>query len=226
MGFLTLLDIRTAIRDDLGEPISLESTGATFWTKEELNRRINHELRDFSFKAHCVEKTWEMPTVSGTQSYVIPKTALTDGIVYVEYRESDDTIHPLDYEDHRILRGWGIDDDGIPSFWTLWRCCIYLWPIPDAAGSLRVRGFAVAEPLVDDTDGLELPDEAANGIIHGAVYWAMVKDQNPERMDHLSARNAAIDDVNLAFRMRQRQTPHRMQSDTNFRPPERFLWKE
>jgi len=130
MGFRTLLDIRTDVRDEVGEPLEFEGSRAGYWTKGELNRRINRALNEVTRSAYSNETTYERPIEPREQVYATPPQLLPGGTAYMEYRSTDETIYPLRYREHKLLRSWGKDTFDVPRFWSIWRNCYYLWPIP------------------------------------------------------------------------------------------------
>ena len=214
MSFQVLLDIRTDVRDEIGEPMDFEGARGAFWTKAELNRRINRALQEIARATYCNENTFERDIESGEQVYAVPPQVLPGGTAYMEYRTTDDTIYPLRYRDHKLLRSWGLDTFDIPRFWTVWRNCYYLWPIPptftENTPQLRVRFYGITEPLVEDTDGLELHDAYHDAVVHRVAYWCLVGEDAARRADHLAAFREVVAELNLDYRVRQFQQPSDM----------------
>lgn len=83
-------------------------------------------------------------------------------------------------------------------------------------GNLRVRYYALPEPLVEDTDGVELHDSYHDAIVHRVAYWMLVGEDAQRRQDHLIAFKELMNEIQLDYRTRQMQQPADMHFENEY----------
>lgn len=151
MGYESLGSLRQKVNDQLKND---ETTG--FWTKAQLNRYVVMGLRDLSRQAYCVESSAREEVKPGVQAYELPLNLIHGGIYNVEFEPPDESPrerYPLKYKPIRLLRSWGTTA-GDPLYFSLWKNCLYLYPVPERSGAQKIN--LVEE---DGTVWLELPNE-------------------------------------------------------------------
>jgi hypothetical protein len=171
-------------------------------------------VREGSKRVERAEKRWPFyeaeytfATVSGTEDYDIEGTfgtALSEitSIVTPEHgpirwigRDVADTHFPL-----------GSDATGEPVAFSEWAGTLRLYPTPDAAYTLQVRGYRESSDWVADGAGgvPDLPGDLHNCIAQWALARAYAQQDDPE-MAQLFERQFA-DELNF-FRRRLNDSP-------------------
>jgi len=159
---LNLLELRTAVRDEL-----VEATPG-FWTDDELDRWINDANRDLTEVAQIPGGPYTFNTAAGTASYDPPSDFLK-----VRRLEVDDAmLIPLSLD--RRMSG-----SGTPAFYYVYDGKIYLVPTPDAVLGATLWYYKAASTLFADSDTPIIPEQFHRLIVVYAVGQAKRKADDP-----------------------------------------------
>jgi hypothetical protein len=151
MGWETLGSLRSKVRVYVRDPVDSGDTQETTaqWTREALNQFLNDGLRDFAHRTLYFEERATRFVTPNEQVYPYPDDTIGYTFTMVEFQQSSGVRYPLDYEKIALLRRWGKKDKGFPRYFSVYRRCIWLWPIPGGSATASV----------------ELPIRAENGIV-------------------------------------------------------------
>lgn len=166
--------------------VRLDEVGVEgFWKDAELLRYLVEAARDVTRKAECNRAVTDIAFAAGD----FEKTGPTDAVRLhrCEWKTTTDTRRiPLDYQDFDNLDSvWYTQQSitaGEPRWWTTWgmppTLTIKLYPIPPAAGAVRVYYYSLAPITTTATDNVPVPGGWEDVLLDHACYKAMMKDRD------------------------------------------------
>ena len=163
----TLVQLRELIRSILREPVPAR------WQNSDLDRYINMGVLEVA-RAMERRKSATVAVASGTAYVDLPTDCLTlDELFWLKTGETakrelypaTDTMPP-DAE------------PGTPAYYYFLEGRIYLYPVPDANGTLYITYFWRPAALVNDGDTLAVED-TDQLLVDYAVWRAYLEDGNP-----------------------------------------------
>lgn len=166
---MNLNEIRTKVR----EVVDMDSTDISdallsMYITDGYDRIITLERRWPFF-----EKSWTLTTVDGQAAY--PIAGIGDGDVREITSVLDSSaggirLTLIDHADGEALWLGANDQAGTPRHFSIWQQSIYLWPKPDGARTLSLRGYR--KPTDWESDATAQVD--ADDRLHQAlVYYAI-----------------------------------------------------
>lgn len=98
-------------------------------------------------------------------------------------------------------------ETGAPQFWYEWANTITFWPVPNTAGTIKIRYTAIPTDIAADNDTLTMPDEYFMDIINYVLKMAYEMDENPEMMQAKSVEfNQSLAERGEQFRNAEHMT--------------------
>lgn len=172
---MNLAEIRQAVRDqlDLPEEDDIATALIDLYIAEGFQNVINREAR---WPFYATE--WTDTTVAGTPTISVPATLSS-----IDHIIRDGYI--LEHINHEDAEEWlGRDGQGTPEMFSIWGDKIYLWPTPNAAEVITIRGWRISS---DDWLGsaANTPDTGTErrldrALVHYACSRAYAQQEDPE----------------------------------------------
>jgi hypothetical protein len=167
-------DISIRVRRQFGDQFS------TRITEEDILRWINDGMREVAQKNELLQVTATIPTAAGVAEYPFPDNALK--LLTVTQKG-------------RPLRGLGFKEylnftqdannvyQGVPDTFTVWAGNIWLNPMPQFPGELKI--FYVRHPVEveEESDVPELPSTYHMRLVEYCLAQAAEFDENDEQYD-------------------------------------------
>ena len=166
---MTPLEIETAARR------AYNAVGDSFWSEAEIMNLIYFAEMQLVEAGLVIERTFSSSTVVSQREYDYPTQAI--GIKRLEYAGTK-LVH-IDFREDDLLTldNAGTTSTGTPSYYSLWDQTIYLRPIPDAIGALKI--FAYVEPqVVTLLSTLEVPTQYHPSVVDFVIKEIVLKDGN------------------------------------------------
>jgi hypothetical protein len=152
------------------------AVGDTNWSDSEICSLIYFgELQLFTELGMVIENTFTTSTVASTREYAYPSNAST--IRRIEYNGKK--LFPITFRDDDSLTNQNevTTDTGTPEYYEIFDSTIYLRPIPDTVGTLKM--FANCEPQAVTTNStLEIPSFTHGALVDYVVAEMAAKDLN------------------------------------------------
>src|SRR5580693_2879549 len=179
---LTLTNALTEVRSLIDEP------NPQFWTNAELTTWINQGCENFAQRTRTLRRLESVPVVASTQNYTAPPDFYA--VYRIEFQPTATGqvfIYPLDFMGYNEMdQAWGVYQT-FPAAWpqafTLWgnppNLTIRLFPVPDQAGLLNVFGYREPNPVVNQTDTLDILQGYEEAAYEYTVYKCKRKDNDP-----------------------------------------------
>jgi hypothetical protein len=166
---------------DYDEPSTLQGTIDDEHTRmvDDINRAYKLIWNKINKKNEDAETSGTITLVAGIEAYSFPAGMLT----IEQVRQSDQAV-PItlvpwpEYEKYK----YGIStvvDVGQPAFASIFNRQLYIYPVPDTAGTLNVRGKQGFTALSADASEPDLQDEFHDPIFELAYYYQMVYEGDP-----------------------------------------------
>lgn len=199
----TLADIRTEVRNLTGRKNSANPSNTDL--NERINRFIKFKLIQYA-KFLKKQDYYSFNTASGESgTYSLPtdfQVLEADGFV-------DDETLRIYRDPDQFWRKWNIDSSneaGKPYEALLWANAIYLRPTPDAAYTVRIKGWEKFSELTSDGDSLSAEGNEGWGevVAYGTAVDILNSDGNFERAEIVRrgfkrTLNAAMDDTTTSL---------------------------
>lgn len=171
MAKKTLLELRTAAREELLEPT------AARWTDAQLNRYLNDGQRDLAEVVRDKARV-TINVTAGQSSAVLPSTVHAVEEVWWESGGTRSEVvfsnRPFEPDTASLgtpVKAW-IEGD-----------TLRFWPAASSDGTLLIKGVPGVAAMVDDTDTHGLPDDptAEEALVAYCVWHAYLSDFDPQR---------------------------------------------
>lgn len=162
--------------------LSLNETTAAFWT--------DAEIYSYMWEAECIlagklglfQATTAHTTVTGTSAYTFPDSMLRLSRLTYDGKK----LKKADFTERDYLDGTdygSTPQSGKPEIYTEWAQQAYLFPVPDAAATLRWF-FLKAPAEITAAAAFSVKDEALQQMIPDyCVYKCSLKDGELNRAD-------------------------------------------
>ena len=151
-----------------------------------MNRWLNEGTRDMARKTRCLWEKTSIDVFAGAQQYAAPDN-------FLEHHRSEFlpegsiNVYPLDFRNYSEMDSiWGINQQiqqFYPNYITLWReppnTFFVLFPVPSAAGTLRVQYFRNSKPATSDDQTLDVPEGFHDVAVLYALYTALFQSLDP-----------------------------------------------
>lgn len=152
------------------------------------------------------ESAWTLATVAGQRDY--PFSAIGTDLDQIAAVAHDQA--PLEYigsDLYSILNPVSATSQSRPQRFAWWNSTLSLWPTPDAAYTLYIRGYRKPTDWVSNGAGAQpdLPDELHNTVATWALAKAYIQQEDPE-LGQLYERQF-VDEL-TEFKRRIAETPH------------------
>lgn len=172
---MTPSEINTAARS------KYNSTGDTFYTEDEINTLIYEACIELARKAFVIEKLYTTSTVASQQTYVFPTNTIM--IRRVEY--NGQKLQKIDIREDDLITNLSMSTSatGTPGFYFEWEETLYLRPVPDSVGTLKIYSYNEPQAVVTTT-ALEVPTQWHMGIVNYVASELAAKDENPNMAAH------------------------------------------
>lgn len=136
---------------------------------------------------------WERPTEAGKEFYALPAEYVAGLTVSI-----DTPRRKLKSVSNDTMEGWAPGERDIPSHFALFSNQYRLYPIPDAAYTLRLWGIRSYDELVEDGDGADNPwlqyaFELVREAAKARVFYSMLHDQESAAIAQANAVTARED---------------------------------
>lgn len=166
---MTPTQIETAARN------RYNATGDSFFSSAEILDLIYQACIEISVPNSLIEGIYTASTVIGQQGYSYPSTAISikrisyEGVKLKNYTmREDDSVTGLDQS---------TASTGTPTYYFIWNETIYLRPVPDSVGTLKI--YTYNEPqVITATSSLEIPSQFHMGLVYYIVSAMALKDGN------------------------------------------------
>jgi hypothetical protein len=148
-----------------------------FFTDEEMYRYVWEAEMQLAKQAYVIKSAYTASTVASQQEYSLPSNTLT--VKRVTY--AGKKLKPISFrEDDTItIHNAATTATGEPSYYAFWNETLYLRPVPNAVGTLKV--FSFNEPAeVSSTSVLEIPTRYHQGLVDFLISKMAAKDKNFE----------------------------------------------
>lgn len=176
---MTVTEIVTAARN------AYNAVGDNFWSDPELYALLYDACLDMQRECQLIQSTLTTSTVASQQEYDFPTNTIA--IKRITY-EGQKLGHITMREDDMIT---GLNSSttatGTPAYYFTWNEVIYLRPIPDSIGTLKI--FSVNEPsAITSTSTIEIPTQFHMDLVKYMVMNIALKDQNANIADRYEKR--------------------------------------
>jgi hypothetical protein len=156
------------------------SLGDTFYSSAEIMDLITEACMQLATRALCIERVYQTTTIASTQEYSYPTNVIS--IKRVTYNGQKLKPITMREDDALTMLNQSTTATGTPQYYFNWNESVYLRPIPDAAQTLQIFGYAEAQP-VTSTSALEVPTMFHPDIVNFVVAELCAKDENYKASD-------------------------------------------
>lgn len=172
----TLVQLRTKLREALGNPPTTQVSDATLTSR--LNDSVEFILDRYRFENN--RNICTFVTDVGTQSYALPTSyqhllSVWDITNKVRLVKRDDNWKA----EHQVEETPLTSEYGPPTDYIHYKNWIDVWPIPDGEYTIRVRHKAAQDALSADGDEPVLPSSWHDGVWRYAryIHWDLAMDE-------------------------------------------------
>lgn len=154
----------------------------SFFSQDELFKIIYEAEQELALDALVIEaKDATTSTVIGTRIYSLP--SLFIAVKRLEY--GGQKLKKVDDRDIDVLslNGANISTSGTPEYYWVWNDQLYLYPTPDAVGTLTVYGYKEAVLLTTASTTLSVPTRCHYKIVDYVAAHIALKDENTSMYD-------------------------------------------
>jgi hypothetical protein len=149
--------------------------------KEHINQAYNVVKLALGIRNENAEATSSITTVAGQESYSFPTGILT--IQQLKF-ENDFPLKLLPWPEFEREKSDYLYDyvpfNSCPYAVAIYQRKVWMYPIPDGAYTISVRGLETLVELELDTDEPDLPREFHRVIKELALYYEMAYENNPK----------------------------------------------
>lgn len=151
------------------------AVGETFWSQSEMFGLMYAASMELATETLCIERTYEATTTADTQEYAYPTNTIS--IKRVTY--DGIKLAPIDMRraDSLTLNSTTTTVTGSPQYYTDWDYTLSLFPVPDAAGTLKVYSYNQPQAITT-TSTLEVPEMAHTRLVNYMLSEMYAKDKD------------------------------------------------
>lgn len=147
--------------------------------RENINTAYNMVLLSLNRTNENRETITTFATVDGTESYNIPASLLVVDQLKIGTDPPLNLLPWPEYERFKSDTYLIVTTSGYPSIASFYQRKIWLYPTPDAAVTVTVRGQELMTELDADADEPDLPADFHRAIAELALYYEMDYEGNP-----------------------------------------------
>lgn len=149
------------------------ATNDTFFSQAEIFRHLFAAELELSQRCQTIRNVYTASTVAGTQEYAYPTTAMSiKRITYAGTKLSPITFRE---DDAITLSSSTTTARGTPAYYFLWDASIFLRPVPDAVGTLKIFTYDVPAAITSSST-LSTPDRYHHYLIDFVLWRMALKD--------------------------------------------------
>jgi hypothetical protein len=176
---MTPTEIETAARR------AYNAVGDTFWSQDELLCLMYQAQMLLVDMGLVIERIFSSSTVASQREYDYPTNLIA--LKRIEYDGAK--LAPIDFreDDALTLDNAATTDSGTPQYYSIWNETLFLRPIPDAVGTLKIFGYVEPQAL-SITSNLEVPSKFHPAIVDYLLREMVIKDSNFTAYDRYNAR--------------------------------------
>ena len=154
---------------------NFNAVGDTFYSQSEIFRHIFNAQMELARETNCIRNVYTTSTAIGTQEYDKPTNCLS--IKRVSFNGVK--LIPIDMREDDALTGnnAATTATGTPVYYFEWDDSIYLRPVPDAVGTLKIFSFDMPQE-VSATSTLDVPERYHHDIADYILARMALKDKN------------------------------------------------
>lgn len=151
------------------------AVGDSFFSDSELYTHLYQAEMELAMKSGCIKNVYTASTVASTQEYSRPTNAITlRRISYAGVKLQPITMRE---DDAITMMNQATTQTGTPAYYFEWGASIFLRPVPDAVGTLKI--YSCDKPqTVSSTSTLDVPDRYHPLLADYLVYRMALKDKN------------------------------------------------
>lgn len=149
--------------------------GDSFFSDDEMLDLIYQAQCEMAVAGFIIESTYTTSTVISQQEYTLPSNCI--GIKRITYNGKK--LKPINFREDDTITGLNAStsDTGTPQYYAEWNDIIYLRPIPDSVGTLKI--FSESSPsTLSISSTLEIPDHFHMTIVDFITGQMASKDLN------------------------------------------------
>lgn len=213
---MNFLDLVKLLADELDYPQPSTLQGSVSASvrrmKQHINRAYNYVWLQLEPSNEDSELQTSFTTVAGTESYVIPATL---NMVEMLQVGNDDPVTILPWLEYQRYKSdiYFVAETGYPSCASYYARKIWIYPTPDSAYTVTVRGKKVLTELSADDDEPELRADFQRIIFEWALYFQMVYENNPMTQVQLTNAQQALQIAKNNSRNHIGDLPRRIHED-------------
>lgn len=150
------------------------AVGETFWSQAEFLATIWRACLEISTESKCIENAYTTTTVASTQEYAYPTNTIS--IKRVTY--AGVKLEPIDFRRADGLSLASSTATGTPMYYAEWDGVLILYPMPDAAGTLKIYSFSEPAEIQTSSQTLEVPSAFHGRIVNFVLSEMYAKDKD------------------------------------------------
>ena len=157
------------------------AVGDTFWGTTEVLNIIFDACAQMAREAQVIRQVYTTSTAIGTSEYVYPTNAVS--IKRITY--AGQKLQPISFrEDDQITgQNQAATSSGTPQYYAEWNRTIYLRPVPDAVGTLKIFSFNTPQAITTAST-LEIPTEYHLDVVLYVLSVFHSKEKNFQGADY------------------------------------------
>lgn len=147
----------------------------SFWSDEELLNLLYEACLDLSRFTKCIEVIYSTATVVGQQEYQYPTSTIA--IKRIQYNGRK--LKPVTMREDDSITGLNqsTTDSGTPQYYFIWNEILFLRPVPDTVGTLKIFSYNEPQALTASST-LEIPTQYHTNLADYMASEMAAKDLN------------------------------------------------
>jgi hypothetical protein len=156
---------------------------------------INNGQLELARKLRNIQASMSAAVVASNGVFSVPDDTLKLESVILD----NVFLTPTNFEGARALLGDKIGYTGEPEFWWVWANQIFVYPVPQAAGTITINYIARPDPVVNASSTLSLSDLYYNQLCDYVMMKAHELDENLQASQVMAQRleNGIIEVLNI-----------------------------
>lgn len=147
----------------------------SFWSDEELLNLLYEACLDLARFTKCIEVIYSTATVVGQQEYQYPTSTIA--IKRIQYNGRK--LKPVTMREDDSITGLNqsTTDSGTPQYYFIWNEILFLRPVPDTVGTLKIFSYNEPQALTASST-LEIPTQYHTNLADYMASEMAAKDLN------------------------------------------------